>query len=269
MAIIAIKATMTVVPVTNTCPPPNGKFTATVSIVGNAGGVGGSYDVGVYAAQPWWKRDTLLDNSGANGVNAGKFKATHTFTLFCDNNCTVAGNLATSGLASVDVYAYADGGGNVTSQSGKTTLQCVPPELGCLIDPEGGTAVIAGGRLTIKYPARTVEKETRIRIQFGGAEPPLQYFPADVHEHVFRVSIGDEELTFPRGAEIAWRLSAELLSILTEAKGFLLSFDAASKSWRKHTHVVVEREVRFKMERGGLYGIAARAPAPPEWMTLG
>ena len=122
MPITRINATMRVRPLVVACPPPGGVFTVTVTVAGTAEGRGGSYDVEIYDEDVI--RDDLLDGNYANGVLAGAFRNRHVFFLNCNNTCKVAGPLGSSGESDAEVYAYVNGGRNVTGKSPTVTLKC-------------------------------------------------------------------------------------------------------------------------------------------------
>ena len=122
MPIVAINVNMTVAPVLVQCPPPGGVFAVTVVVTGRAAGRGGSYDVEIYDQDVLI--DDLLDGSYANGVLPGPFRAQHVFFLNCDSACDVVGPLGSSGESTAEIYAWANGGRNVTAMSGVVSVTC-------------------------------------------------------------------------------------------------------------------------------------------------
>jgi hypothetical protein len=127
MAITALNVTMTVNPKEVTCPPVGGKFTVIASVRGRADRNGGSYDVFIYDRDRL-SADDQLASSTANGVTQGNFAKAYTFTLNCNASCEVAGPDGSSGEGEAEIYAFVDGGGGTTAESGKQTIKCVPPK---------------------------------------------------------------------------------------------------------------------------------------------
>ena len=99
-----------------------------ITVRGRAAGRGGSYDVRIYDQDLIW--DDELDNDVANGVPPGNFIRVHTFFLKCNQNCNVAGRLRSSGESTAEIYAWVNGGRNVTAMSRVTKVSCVdiPPK---------------------------------------------------------------------------------------------------------------------------------------------
>lgn len=122
MPINAINVTMTVKPINAPCPPAGGVFTVTVTVSGRAAERGGSYDVSLYDQDVIW--DDCLDSSVANGVLPGPFRRQHIFLLKCDAQCQVTGRLRSSGEQTAELYAWVNGGRNVTAMTPVVQVSC-------------------------------------------------------------------------------------------------------------------------------------------------
>ena len=151
MPIVAINVAIRVNPVTVPCPPPGGVFTVRVTVTGRAVGRGGSYDVEIYDQDAII--DDLLAGSYANGVLPGNLWRQHIFFLKCDPKCDVAGPLGTSGENTAEIYAWANGGRNVTAMSQVVGVTCAP-------SAAGGTGKRPKGRS--KREKRTRGPRTRV-----------------------------------------------------------------------------------------------------------
>lgn len=127
MPINLISVTLTVNPTAVACPPPGGVFTVTATVAGRATGRGGSYDIGIYDED--LIRDDFLDGSAANGVGAGPFRRQHTFFLECSDSCGVVGKQGSSGESTAEIYAWVNGGRNVTAKSRTIEVRCTSQPL--------------------------------------------------------------------------------------------------------------------------------------------
>ncbi|MCH4824199.1 hypothetical protein ML462_13555 [Gramella lutea] len=121
------KVDFTASPATIPCPPsnPNTKFTVSVTVKGQGGQLPGAYDVKLYDLDKTPNK-TLLDEKLDVAVEAHhEFEKTHTFKLWCDNNCNVEGRLGKSGEKKPQLRAIVYYQDNLTKNSPvRTIIQC-------------------------------------------------------------------------------------------------------------------------------------------------